>query len=349
MIVLFVDFDYFYAQIEEILNPSLRGKPVVVCVYSGRSKDSGAVATSNYEARKLGIKAGMPIIKAKEMGKDAIFLPMRKEVYQEMSRRVMEIISNYGDRLEVASIDEAYLDITRRVKNFDEARELAMRLKAEILEKEKLRVTVGVGPNKVIAKIIADMNKPDGLGIVYPEQVKEFLDNLDISKVPGVGKITEEVLRKAGINRLGDVSNRTEELVRLVGRSKANYLLSLANNTYHDPVKTREITHRGRYVTLPENTRDIEKILPSLKKSIVEAYSKVDGIPMEIYVVAIMEDLDIVSKGRSFKFGISQDRALSVAQELLRRIIESDGRRLRRVGVRLGKITRSSTLEDFLH
>ncbi|BBL46607.1 MULTISPECIES: DNA polymerase IV [Metallosphaera] len=349
MIVLFVDFDYFFAQVEEILNPSLKGKPVVVCVYSGRTKDSGAVATSNYEARKLGIKAGMPIIKAKEIGKDAIFLPMRKEVYQQVSRRVMNIISGYGDKLEIASIDEAYLDITRRVKDFDEAKELARRLKAEVLEKERLRVTVGIGPNKVVAKIIADMNKPDGLGIIYPEEVKDFLHNLDISKVPGVGKITEEILRKAGINRLGDVVNKSGELVNLVGKSKANYLLSLANNTYHDPVESREITHRGRYVTLPENTRDLNRILPSLKRSIEEAYSKVDGIPMEIYVVAIMEDLDIMSKGKSFKFGVSQDRALSVAQELLNKILESDKRKLRRVGVRLGKITKSSTLEDFLH
>ncbi|AWR98962.1 DNA polymerase IV [Metallosphaera hakonensis] len=350
MIVLFVDIDYFFAQVEEVLNPSLRGKPVVVCVYSGRTEDSGAVATSNYVARKLGIKAGMPIVKAKELGKDAVFLPMRKELYQEISNRVMEIISKYGESLEVASIDEAYLDITNKVSNFSEAEILARKLKEEILEKEKLRVTIGIGPNKVLAKIIGDKSKPNGLGVVTPEDVSRFIDELDISDVPGIGKITEGVLRKTGINKLADIRKFSlEELSKLVGRSRSIYLISLANNTYREPVKPRELTHKGRYLTLTENTRDIRIIMPFLKRALSEAYGKIQGIPMEIYVVAIMEDLDIVSKGRSFKFGITQDLALRTAEDLLRKILDTDTRKIRRVGVRLGKILRSSTLEDFFH
>ncbi|TRM90464.1 DNA polymerase IV, partial [Sulfolobus sp. B1] len=124
MIILFVDFDYFYAQVEEVLNPSIKGKPVVVCVFSGRSETSGAVATANYEARKYGVKAGMPIIKAKEILPNAIYLPMRKELYQQVSNRIMNILRSYSSKIEVASIDEAYLDITDMVKDYEEAYKL---------------------------------------------------------------------------------------------------------------------------------------------------------------------------------------------------------------------------------
>lgn len=113
MIVLFVDFDYFYAQVEEVLNPSLKGKPVVVCVFSGRFEDSGAVATANYEARKFGIKAGIPIVEAKKILPNAVYLPMRKEVYQQVSNRIMKLLREYSEKIEIASIDEAsFINIT---------------------------------------------------------------------------------------------------------------------------------------------------------------------------------------------------------------------------------------------
>ncbi|MEM4046102.1 MAG: DNA polymerase IV [Metallosphaera sp.] len=348
MIVLFVDIDYFFAQVEELLNPSLKGKPVAVCVYSGRTKDSGAIATSNYMARRLGIKAGMAIVKAKEIGKDVIFVPMRKDLYKEISDRVMSIVSTYGDSMEIASIDEAYVDVSRKARNLLEAMDLAKRLKEDILRKEGLRVTIGVGPNKVLAKIVAERNKPDGLGVV--DNVTKFIDEIEISEVPGVGKKTEEILKERGIKTLRDVRElRIEDLAKLIGRSRASYLMSLAFNTYNEQVKPRQVSHRGRYVTLTENTRDINVILPFIKRAVDEAFSKINGLPMEIYVVAIMEDLDIVSKGKSYKFALTREYANVVSIELLKKIIESDRRKIRRIGVRLGKISRSSTLEDFLH
>ncbi|EHP70606.1 nucleotidyltransferase/DNA polymerase involved in DNA repair [Metallosphaera yellowstonensis MK1] len=350
MIVVFVDMDYFFAQVEEIMNPSLKGKPVAVCVFSGRSEDSGAVATSNYEARKLGIKAGIPIKKAKEISKDVVFLRMRKELYQQVSDRVMTILGRYADVVEVASIDEAYMDVTRRVRNFQEAIELALRAKTEIKEREGLSVSMGVAPNKVLAKVIADRNKPGGLGVIRPEEVMSFLENLDVGEIPGVGEVTERALLEKGINKLGQLRKvGLNELSRLVGKSKALYLLSLANNTFQEPVKPRERHHMGRYLTLPRNTRDPEEIRPFLHRAVEEAYKKVDGLPQEIYVIGIMEDLDIVSRGRSYTFALSSDRAKEEAMSLLMKLLEKDGRKLRRVGVRLGKVVKTSTLEDFLH
>jgi len=349
MIVLFVDFDYFFAQVEEVLNPQYKGKPVIVCVYSGRTKTSGAVATANYEARKLGVKAGIPIIKAMELAPSAIFLPMRKEVYQEVSNRIMNgILRKYTSKLEIASIDEAYLDITDKVKDFDEAYALGKRIKEEIFEKEKLTVTIGIAPSKVLAKIIADKNKPNGLAVLKPEDVQSFLQSLDIDEIPGIGKILADKLKEMGVNKLVDVLNFDfMKLEREIGRSKATYLVKLAQNRYNEPVEDKTKKPHGRILTLPYNTRKPEVIRPHLKRAVDEAYSKVQGVPMKITVVAIMEDLEIVSKGKKFKHGINKENAYEKAFELLKQILEEDDRKIRRIGVRLDDVIKTRGLDQF--
>ena len=349
MIVLFVDFDYFFAQVEEVLHPEYKGKPLVVCVYSGRNEKSGAIATANYEARKLGIKAGIPISKAMELAPNAIFVPMRKEVYAQVSNRIMNILRKYSDKVEIASIDEAYLDITDKVKDYNEAEQLGKRIKEEILEKEKITVTVGIAPNKVFAKIVAERAKPNGLGILRPEEVENFIKELDISEIPGIGKVLSEKLNAIRVNKLTDVLNIPfERLKEEIGKAKAFYLYRLATNIYSEPVVNKERNPHGRYLTLPKNTRDLEIIEPYLKKAIEEAYSKIDGFPKTLTVVTIMEDLDIVSKSKSFKSGIVKERAYKEALKLLRQILEKDKRRVRRVGVKLDNVYKAKGLEDFI-
>jgi DNA polymerase IV (DinB-like DNA polymerase) len=348
MIVALADLDYFYAQVEEVMNPSLKGKPLAVCVFSGRTKDSGAIATSNYEARKLGIKSGMPIIIAKKIAPNAIFLPMRKDLYKQVSSRVMRILESFSDKIEIASVDEAYLDITNKVKNYFDEIELGKKIKEEVKTKEGLTITVGIAPNKVFAKIMADMSKPDGLGVLKENEVSDFIKSLDIGKVPGIGKVLENKLRDLGINYLGDVLKANFlDIKDKIGKAKASYLLALATNSYEDPVRPRVSKHKGRYVTLSKNTRNIEIILPFLEKAINEAYSKIDGLPRSIAVVTIMEDLDIISREKSFTYGVDKEKAFQESIILLKKILENDNRQIRRVGVRLGKIYKSSTLDKY--
>ncbi|EZQ10854.1 MULTISPECIES: hypothetical protein [Acidianus] len=350
MIVLFVDFDYFFAQVEEILNPELKGKPVVVCVFSGRTKDSGAVATANYIARKLGVKAGIPIIKAKELAPTAVFLPMRKEIYFQLSKRIMNILSSFSEKIEIASIDEAYLDITQKVKDYDDAVALGKKIKDYIKSREGISLTVGIAPNKVFAKIVADRSKPNGLGVVRPEEVNDFMNSLNIDEIPGIGKILQERLKEVGISRLIDVLDADlNRLEKIIGKAKSRYLISLASGTFLDPVKPRNIKHKGRYVTLGENSRELTYILPYLERAIDDAYSKSEGIPRSIAIIAIMEDLNIVSREKTFTFGISREIAKREAKKLISDILKEDNRKLRRVGVRLGKISKSSTLDKFFN
>src|SRR3990170_4624213 len=128
-IILHIDMDYFFAQCEERERPEIKGRPVVICVYSGRGGDSGAVSTSNYEARKYGVKAGIPISRAKKLAPDAVFLPVNMELYRSISDDVMEILKEYSEKIEKESIDEAFCDLTEKVKDFGEAKMRAIQLK----------------------------------------------------------------------------------------------------------------------------------------------------------------------------------------------------------------------------
>ncbi|MBI4399803.1 DNA polymerase IV, partial [Candidatus Micrarchaeota archaeon] len=156
-IILHVDMDYFYAQCEERENPELKGKAVVVCMFSRRGHDSGAIATCNYKAREYGIRAGMPIARAKKLCPDAAFLPANFELYTRVSDGVMNIIRGFSNKFEQAGIDEAFADVTQKAEGeFDKAEGLALELKGEVLEKEKLTCSVGIANNKSIAKIASD-------------------------------------------------------------------------------------------------------------------------------------------------------------------------------------------------
>ncbi|BCU68159.1 DNA polymerase IV [Sulfolobales archaeon HS-7] len=344
--ILFVDFDYFYVQVEEVENPSLRGKPVAVCVFSGRNEISGAVATANYEARKLGVKSGIPISRAIELGGDSItLLPMRKDLYRQYSSRIMNIIAKYGRAMEVASIDEAYLDIGNVSDR--EAEEIGRKLKEAILGSTGIRVTVGIGQNKVIAKIAADRSKPDGLMVV--KNTAEFLQTVAISEVPGIGDTLARKLEEAGVVYLRDITNfEYTQLRKLIGSSKARYLFRLATNTYNEPVRQRERKSYNRILTLKKNSRDLDDIFEAISIAIDEVYLKANGLPKEVGIILIMEDLDLVTRSITKNRGIPKTEARNVIRGLLMKLLNEDKRKVRRAGVKISKVTNVTTLDDFL-
>ena len=186
-IVAHVDMDAFYAAVEERLNPVLRDLPVVVGADPREGKGRGVVMTANYRARKFGIGSALPISRAWRFAETArrrgepatVFIRPNMPVYREVSGRVMAILQHHGDAFEEASIDEAYLDLSS-LENFAAAREKVTRIKQEIRDREGLGCSVGVGPNKLIAKIASGQQKPDGLTVVTPDQVAEFLNPLSI-------------------------------------------------------------------------------------------------------------------------------------------------------------------------
>jgi DNA polymerase-4 len=199
-VILHVDMDAFFTSVEQADDPLLQGKPVVI----GQSL-RGVASAASYEARKYGIKSAMPIVQAKKLCPHAVFLPGRMSRYREISVKIMNIMRALCPVVEQASVDEAYADISGTLRIFGPPENIARRLKAEILAATNLTCSVGIAPNKFLAKIASDWNKPGGLTCIPPSDVPAFLRDLPLGRIPGVGKQFQEELRRIGVTTIPHV------------------------------------------------------------------------------------------------------------------------------------------------
>jgi len=353
-IVMLVDLDYFYAQCEERRNPSIKDKPVIVCVYSGRTEDSGAVSTANYVARKYGVKSGIPIALAKKKLKDiaAVFLPVDKEFYKEISDSIMEILRSYADRFEQVGIDEAYMDVTQRTKgNYQEAKELAATIKNDVLTRQQLTCSIGVGPNKLVAKIAADIQKPDGLTLVKPEEVQSFLSPLPVRRLVGVGTKTEKKLETLGVRTVSQLARfDVQKLIEVFGRKMGTYFHNASLGIDEEPVQERsEPESLSRISTLKEDTRDLAVILDEAYNLCNEVHSKLlqRGLvyrSVSIYVVA--GDLSVHSRSKTFENPTSDlETFKKTVRELFEKFLSESDVEARRIGVKVSNLTKREELQ----
>lgn len=308
-IIFHIDFDYFYAQCEEIRKPELRDIPSVVCVYSGREDDSGVVSTCNYEARKYGVKAAMPIKVAKSKLKDvgAVFLPTDIPYYQETSRNAMKIIQNYGDLFEQVSVDECYVDFTKITNSdFDDAKIFATSLQKNIKEQINLTCSIGVGPNKLISKIASGVNKPNGITVVSQDDAKNFISNCKIEDIPGVGPKTALKLNSLGIKSISDISKKNIfELRDALGYKIATFLANASNAIDYSQIKIRGTSKQiGKIVTLKKDKPEFEQIKmigATLCASVFENLKNKRQAFKVLTVILILENLQHVSISKSLK------------------------------------------------
>ncbi len=355
-VIMHVDLDYFYAQVEENKNPGIRGKPVVVCVYSGRTEESGVVSTSNYAARKYGVKAGIPIARAKRLleSVDASFLPMNRPLYEQVSERIMEILRAHSDSFEKMGIDEAYLDISTRTNgNFAKAEEIAREVKGQTSTKEHITCSIGIASNKLLAKIASDERKPDGLTVVRPEDVNDFLAQLPASRIPGVGKKVEGKLTQLDAKTIPELSALSPTiLVESFGRSLGSYLYRASRGEDDEPVKEREgPTQLSRIATLKQNTHELPEMLSLLSElaGSVTAKLKEKGMTCKsVAIIAILGDLSIHSKSKTLEQPTSDEKTvIGAAQELMEEFLESIPTAIaRRIGVRLSGLSKPSGQTD---
>ncbi len=353
-IVMLVDLDYFYAQCEERRNPSIKGKPVVVCVYSGRTEDSGAVSTANYVARKYGVKSGIPISLAKKKLKDidAIFLPVDKEFYKEISDSIMEILRSYADRFEQVSIDEAYLDVTNRTKrNYHEAKQLAATIKSDVFSQQKLTSSIGVGPNKLVAKIAADIQKPDGLTLVRPEQVQSFLARLPVRRLVGVGKKTEQKLETLGVRTAGQLARfDVQRLIEVFGRKLGIYFHNASLGIDNEHVQERsEPESVSRISTLKEDTRDLTVILDEAYRLCDDVHAKLlkrKLVYRSVSIRLVASDLSVYSRSQTFENPTSDLETFKKSvKELFEKFLGESDVEARRVGVKVSSLTKREELQ----
>ena len=265
-IIFHIDLNAFYASAEISRNPNLEGKPLVI---SGKSKRS-IITTASYEARKFGIHSAMPLFQAYKKCKNLIVLPADFELYHRLSNEFFSIISSYSEILEVASIDECYVDVTKVIqdKNYHPV-ELARRIQNDVYEQLNLKCSIGISPNKFLAKMASDMKKPMGITILTRSNLKELMWPLDIKNMFGIGKKTQPRLREVGIMTIGDIANYNNynKLRQIIGKN-ALLLYRRANGIDNRVVDTKqnELKSVGNSITLPHDTLDEIILLDTLKQ-----------------------------------------------------------------------------------
>ena len=356
-VVMLADLDYFFAQCEELRNPALKGKPVVVGMYSGRTEDSGAVSTANYIARKYGVKSGAPLFLAKKRleGTEAVFLPVDYEFYEQISDRIMQAFRDYADVFEQVGIDEAYLDITQRVQgSFEAAKDLAQKMKAEVKKQQGLTFSVGVGPNKLVAKIACGSQKPDGLTVVKPDDVTFFLSPLPVDRLIGVGRKTTAKMELLGIRTIGDLARfDVQRLVEVFGKTLGVYFHNAANGVNDEPVQEAgEAESISRIATLKENTRDLAVILEKtsqLTEDIGKELAEKKLYFKQVGIIAIMADLSVHSRSQTLEKPEKNMEVLEKAvRELFEKFLDESELEIRRVGVKISSFSKEETTQKQL-
>lgn len=257
--IIHIDIDAFYASVEEIDNPSLKGKPVIV----GGGSERGVVCTANYIARKYGIHSAMPGFKAKKLCHNGIFLPVRMDRYKEVSREVFKIFYGITPLVEPLSIDEAFLDVT----NLDvDPLNIARYIKREVKKKTGLTVSVGVSYNKFLSKLASDWNKPDGLMVITEDMIPDILLPLPVKKVYGIGRVTKEKLNKRGIFTISDLYKLPRKyLYDEFGKGGYEIYDRIRGVDDREVSPERERKSYGKETTLRENTTSKEELFYYIK------------------------------------------------------------------------------------
>jgi len=264
-IIMHVDMDAFFAAVEEREHPEFKGMPIVVGADPKEGRGRGVVSSASYKARRFGVRSGMPISKAWKLCPEAIYLPVNYELYVKVSNEIMDILRKYAGKFEQWGIDEAFLDVTSKVKDYREAEALAKQIKTEIHEKEKLTCSVGIGPNKLIAKIASDFQKPDGLTIVKEDEAEKFLAPLPVRKLLWVGRKTEQKLKGLGIKTIDDLAHYDPTVLVETFGVVGTQMYLMAHGIDKSNVEERgEIKSISRERTFEEDTSDFNLILNTL-------------------------------------------------------------------------------------
>lgn len=259
-IVMHIDMDSFYASVEVRDKPELKDKPVVVCskTYSlEKEAPRGVISAASYPARKFGLRSAMPIAEAQKLCPDAVFLPMNKSLYKSVSDNVIKIIQTHTKTVQQVSIDEAYAVLDDEINTFEKAIEIAKTIQNDIFKKERITCSIGIAPNKSAAKISSGFQKPNGLTVVTPEKLIDFLFPLKVSKLPGVGKKTEETFHSLHIKTVEDLAKADKRLIYEKLGKTGLIFYDMANGIDKtEIVETADVKSISRYFSFSPYTND---------------------------------------------------------------------------------------------
>jgi len=336
--IIHLDMDAFYPSVEVLDNPALRGKPVIV----GGSKERGVVSSSSYEARKFGVHSAQPMAKAMRLCPNGVFLPGRMSRYKEVSKQIFEIFHHFTPLIEPLSIDEAFLDVTGSTRLFGQPEDIAKMIKQKILVETGLTVSAGIAPSKFVAKIASDIDKPDGLTIVPPNGVRDFLDPLPIKKMWGVGKVTRLALSRLNIRTFKDLrQSSVKVLEKKFGKHGVKMHLLAKGIDERDVVPEHDVKSIGHEQTFPQDLIDLDAI----KKELLGLGNKVarrmrqDGVTGKTVTLKVKYS-DFVQITRSTTLPKFTDDALEIYSAVCRLLEKTEvaKRPTRLLGISLAQL-----------
>jgi len=264
-IILHVDMDAFFAAIEQREHPDYMGKPLIVGADPKKGKGRGVVSTCSYEARKFGVHSAMPVSQAYKLCPHGIYVPPNGDLYSQVSKDIFKLFYEFSDLVEPLSIDEAFLDVSGCIKLFGSAKIIGQKLKYRIFETQALIASVGIAPNKFLAKIASDLEKPDGLVIVQEEKIQEFLNPLVLSRLWGAGKKTIEKLNKEHIYTIGDLAKLPEEILQQKFGKQGRHFFYLSRGLDNRPVVPgHEVKSVSNETTFSHDLYDMEILRETL-------------------------------------------------------------------------------------
>jgi DNA polymerase-4 len=333
--IVHVDMDAFYASVEQRDDPKLRGKPVVVAWRGSRS----VVCAASYEARQFGVHSAMPAGRAERLCPEAIFVPPDFTRYRAVSHAIREIFQRHTDLIEPLSLDEAYLDVTENKTNLPTATRVAKTIRQQISEELDLTASAGVAPNKFLAKIASDWRKPNGLFVVQPQDVNDFLLPLEVRRIPGVGKVTENRLKQIGVLTIGDLQGFELTLLEELFGRYGKRLYELARGIDHG----RVVPDRPTKSISAEDTfeRDIpisetELLIRRLAEKVWTASSKEPRVARTVVLKLKTSEFDILTRSHTPSAPpASCEELISIALSLRERIDLGPAKLFRLVGVGL--------------
>jgi len=342
-IILHGDMDSFYAACETRENPALKGKPLLIYIGTGLKNVGMAravVSTASYEARKYGCRSGMSLSQARRKCPNAMLVLANFALYEAVSEKIMAIFRKHADAVEVGGIDEAYLDVSS-AGSYAKAEKIATDVKTDILKQEKLTCSVGIGPNKLVAKMASDFQKPDGLTIVKPDKVQEFLGQFPVRKLFGVGPKTEAKLKEAfsveTVEQLRKVSKKS--LIEIFGNSYGQYLYDSSRGIDDSPLEEHPVPKSfGREVTFEKDTSDraeLESALDVLSKDVHKMLMNAGFKYRTVTLVIRYENFEQHTAAKSLEEPTDDIKPISgISKELLKPFLENP-KKIRKIGVRV--------------
>lgn len=336
--ILHIDMDAFFASVEQLDNPDLKGKPVAV----GGSGQRSVVAAASYEARKYGVRSAMSSVIAKKLCPDLIFVSHNFDRYREVSSQVFEIFRDYTDLIEPLSIDEAFLDVTVDKQKICSATIIAERIRAEIRRKTGLTASAGISVNKFLAKIASDINKPDGLFVIKPEEAEKFIEQLKVEKFYGIGKVTAEKMHKLGIHNGADLKRwDLVSLVRNFGKAGA-FFYDIVRGIDDRPVEPEsERKSVGTELTYEKDlTTDFGIIteLYKLEQELMDRLRESETTGRTITLKIKFSDFKQITRSRTLQHYVRDFKTLHREVTAIRKSIDLKNVKIRLLGVAISNL-----------